>query len=554
MGVHYGAAVVFWLFNGTRQGSLMASKPPDAFLSYTRFDDHNDRGAISEFRLRLASAVRAVTGEPFDIFQDIDGLGLGERWPDKLDEMLDEARFFIPILTPSYFKSEACREELQKFLDAEKKRGRDDLVLPIYYIQCPVLEEAYLREADHLARIVSERQRCDWRDLRLRSFRNRSVKIAIEGLAREIYKVRRRVTLISLEEFKARLPIAEVVGRHVRLSRRGRDLWGCCPFHNEKTPSFHVVPDKGFYHCFGCGQHGNAIDFVMAIEGLDLGRAVTRLVELTGLPEPRLGVWRAPTTVDRSARRAEPGRVFRGIDATWCPEMVVIPPGEFMMGSTEAERQSALEEGAEQFYLDWEKPQHLVRIAYRLAVGRYPVTFEEYEHFARTTGRKQPDDAGWGRGRRPVINVDWEDAKAYAAWLAVQTGQPYRLLSEAEWEYACRAGTTTRHWWGDGITPENADADGSAVGKTIEVGSYPANPFGLYDTHGNVWEWVEDCLNESYTGAPTDGSAWTSGDCSNRVLRGGSSAYPLECYRSASRNCSDCGGSNFGFRVARTLP
>ena len=94
---------------------------------------------------------------------------------------------------------------------------------------------------------------------------------------------------ISLDEFKARLPLAEVVGRHVRLTRRGRDLWGCCPFHNEKTASFHVVPDKGFYHCFGCGQHGNAIDFVMALEGVDFAQALQRLAELTGLPAPRLG-------------------------------------------------------------------------------------------------------------------------------------------------------------------------------------------------------------------------------------------------------------------------
>jgi formylglycine-generating enzyme required for sulfatase activity len=130
--------------------------------------------------------------------------------------------------------------------------------------------------------------------------------------------------------------------------------------------------------------------------------------------------------------------VFRDIDARWCPEVVVIPPGEFLMGSTEAER---------------ERAQHTVRIAYSLAVGRYPVTFEEFGYFARTTGRAQPGDEGWGRGRWPVINVDWEDAKFFIAWLSVQSGHSYRLLSEAEWEYACRAGTTTRYWWGDEIKP-----------------------------------------------------------------------------------------------------
>ena len=196
--------------------------------------------------------------------------------------------------------------------------------------------------------------------------------------------------------------------------------------------------------------------------------------------------------------------VFRDIDAPWCPEMMVIPPGEFITGSTEAEK---------------ERPQHPVRIAYRLAVGRYPVTFEEYGHFARSTGRAQPGDEGWGRGRWPVINVTWEDAKAYVEWLAVETVQGYRMLSEAEWEYACRDGTVSRYWWGNEITPENANY-GKNLGKTSEVGSDPANPFGLYDMQGNVWEWVEDRWHDFYNGAPNDGSAWTAGNDPRRVVRG----------------------------------
>jgi hypothetical protein len=129
----------------------MAITPPDAFLSYTRFDDHNDGGAISQFRLRLASAVRAITGRPFEIFQDVEGIGIGECWPVRLDRMLDEARFFIPIVTPSYFTSMACREELEKFFHAEAGRSCDDLVLPIYYIECEILEDPVLRAADPLA-------------------------------------------------------------------------------------------------------------------------------------------------------------------------------------------------------------------------------------------------------------------------------------------------------------------------------------------------------------------------------------------------------------------
>ena len=172
-------------------GSRMATKPPDAFLSYTRFDDQHHRGAISEFRRRLADAVRAVSGEPLEIFQDVDGIGIGEHWPDKLDQMLDQARLFIPIVTPSYFTSKACREELEKFLHAEAERGRNDLVLPIYYIECDVLEDDDLRAADPLASKLHERQRQDWRELRFKRFEAVSVRQDLGRLAREIAKARR---------------------------------------------------------------------------------------------------------------------------------------------------------------------------------------------------------------------------------------------------------------------------------------------------------------------------------------------------------------------------
>ncbi|MGH6886087.1 MAG: toll/interleukin-1 receptor domain-containing protein, partial [Geminicoccales bacterium] len=170
----------------------MASKPPDAFLSYTRFDDQHDGGAISELCRRLASAVRAVTGVPFRIFQDVEGIGVGEHWSGKLDQMLNEARFFIPIVTPSYFTSKPCREELEKFLRAEAARGRNDLVLPIYYIECDVLEDAELRAADPSASTLHERQRQDWRELRFEPFDAKDVRRALERLARRIVEARRR--------------------------------------------------------------------------------------------------------------------------------------------------------------------------------------------------------------------------------------------------------------------------------------------------------------------------------------------------------------------------
>jgi len=165
-----------------------------------------------------------------------------------------------------------------------------------------------------------------------------------------------------------------------------------------------------------------------------------------------------------------------------------------------------------------------------------------------------------GRGTQPVINVSWDNVQQYVGWISTMTGRPYRLLSEAEWEYAARAGTTTAFSWGDEIGKNNANCNGCGSEwdsrRTAAIGSFAPNPFGLYDMHGNVWEWVEDCLHTNYEGAPTDGSAWTAqGDCSRRVVRGGSWAgYPVSL-RSALRfwYSADDHGNDLGFRVARTL-
>ena len=241
----------------------------------------------------------------------------------------------------------------------------------------------------------------------------------------------------------------------------------------------------------------------------------------------------------------EPGRRFRD-DCAGCPEMVVIPAGSFMMGSPESE------EGR----IDNEGPVHPVEIGEPFAVGAYEVTFEEWDACvaAGGCGGYRPDDAGWGRGRRPVIDVSWEDAQEYVEWLSRKTGVEYRLLSEAEWEYAARGGSRTRYSFGDAITESDANY-GRNIGKTQPVGSYRANGYGLYDMHGNVWEWVQDCWNDNYGGAPTDGKAWKSGDCGGRVLRGGSWVNLPGLLRSAIRYWYVTGFriSYLGFRVARTL-
>ena len=235
-------------------------------------------------------------------------------------------------------------------------------------------------------------------------------------------------------------------------------------------------------------------------------------------------------------------------DGTPGPEMVLIPAGEFRMGDLDGSG------------YDNEKPVHIVRLPRPFYLGRYAVTFDEYDHYAKDSGVKLPDDRGWGRGNRPVIKVSWQDAVAYCAWLSKQTGQAYRLPSEAEWEYAARAGTETAYWWGNEAGQNRANFDGSGSQwsnrQTAPVGSFPPNPWGLHDTAGNVWEWVQDRWHDDYQGAPVDGSAWEQGDSSMRVLRGGSwSSLPRRA-RAACRNGFVPGSRDglIGFRLALCAP
>ena len=256
-----------------------------------------------------------------------------------------------------------------------------------------------------------------------------------------------------------------------------------------------------------------------------------------------------------AAAREWPGHEFEDCDA--CPTMVVVPAGEFRMGSPSSE------EGHPN-----EGPQHRVTIPEPFAVGKYEVTFSEWGACvsAGGCGGYQPDDRGWGRGQRPAINVSWRDAKAYVAWLSDKTGEQYRLLSEAEWEYAARAATTGPFHFGSTISTDQANYNGNnAHGsgrkgvyrkKTVPVGSFAANGFGLHDVHGNVWEWVEDCWHGSYAGAPTDGRARvTGGGCDRRILRGGSWNNGPGNLRSALRVGLSAENRDVtdGFRVSRTL-
>ena len=277
-------------------------------------------------------------------------------------------------------------------------------------------------------------------------------------------------------------------------------------------------------------------------------------------------------------KRPQPGETFR--DCPTCPELMVVPAGTFLMGSPSYEAGRNENEG----------PVHRVTIGKPLAVGKYEVTVGEYGHFVSTTGYEGGSecyvwtgekweeetgrswrDPGYRQTERdPVACVNWQDARAYAEWLARQTGKAYRLLSEAEWEYVARAGSTTARYWGEGEAGQCRYGNGAdsrtdfdwrigcddGYARTAPVGTYQANGFGLYDVLGNVWEWVQDCWNESYAGAPSDGRAWGQGDCGRRVLRGGSWYNYPRILRSAIRDwdTADPRYHYLGFRIARSLP
>jgi formylglycine-generating enzyme required for sulfatase activity len=262
------------------------------------------------------------------------------------------------------------------------------------------------------------------------------------------------------------------------------------------------------------------------------------------------------TPAAEQALRPDPNQSFRECapkqqDKDYCPDMVVVPAGSFMMGSP----------ATEQGHTKPEEPLHQVTIAKPFAVSKYELTFDEWDTCVNYGDCPQGvSDGGFGRVQRPVIFVTWDDAQRYAAWLSKMTGKPYRLLTEAEYEYATRAGTQTAYPWGDDIGKNSANCTGCGskwdARQTAPVGSFKPNAFGLYDMVGNVFEWVEDCAHNNYDGAPADGSAWIEGgDCKSRVDRGGAWNFAPDSLRSADRDTSATGYriDNLGFRVGRTL-
>lgn len=289
------------------------------------------------------------------------------------------------------------------------------------------------------------------------------------------------------------------------------------------------------------------------------------------------GVTALMSSVHAQEAASSPGETFRDAlsNGSSGPELVVLPQGRFLMGSPANEEGRDFTEG----------PQVEITISRPFAVSKYEITWEEWERcvakqgcqdnsrqgYSATSDLGWRGDAGYGRGRRPVVNVSWDDAEAYVNWLSAETGKTYRLLSEAEWEYAARAGSTGRFSWGDAEPTCDAGRENRAnfdapnsVGfiagcygrRTETVGFSAPNAFGLFDMHGNVREWTKDCFHVDLEGIPTDGSPWVT-DCARggegNVFRGGSFAAGVTQMRSAARQATIGREVNMGFRIAREL-
>jgi len=586
------------------------------------------------------------TTKTFRLWQDQEAIPSGTLWESEIKTAVAQSVFFIPIITPTVVKSPYCKFELESFLAREKELGRDDLVFPILYIDVPALEDNLRRQNDPVLSLIAKRQYVDWRKLRHRDIRTTEVSEAAERFCTHIRDALHRPWISQEErerqeaaqrqaeaEHRRREAAArrraekEARQRAIEEDRRQREVEAEqrrqaeaeAQRRAEEEAKERAADENRRQREAEAEQRRQAeAEAQRRIEeeakeraaDEDRRRRMAEAEEALARERAEEERRRRETAAERrrmaqeeAERRAEgrikvEARIIHGAPNSWFkpgagkvewfqdhehgPEMVVVPAGEFMMGSSE---------GKDDFL-------HRVRIAHPFSVGRHAVTRGQFAAFMNNTSYRMEGGAwvlteklSWkwtGRAltyevendpnaswrnpgflqddNHPVVCVHWDDVRAYVAWLSQLTGQTYRLLSEAEWEYVARAGTTTPFWWGSSITPAQANYDGNSVYEgggakgewrkaTVPVGHFEANPWGLYNVHGNVWEWCEDTWHDSYEGAPVDGSAWIQDGGPYRVQRGGPWYRQPSFLRSAMRwaGPTDYRTSFVGFRVGRTL-
>jgi formylglycine-generating enzyme required for sulfatase activity len=503
---------------------------PIGFWSYTSSDDQHSDGRLSQLRRLVARELQLLIGQRplVDIFQDVAAIAHGADWAEKIYQALDRSSFLIPIVTPGFLQSEWCCKEVIRFRQREEALGRNDLIFPFRYISIDDADPDDPADCHDPAvfRLLASRQRFDFSPLRFHDPRDREVATQIAALARSVRAALRaggtsRAGGMNVEPAapSSSTP-ADPASESVRTPQATR-----------ATAPTNAPP--------AAGLSGDRESKSPPTRGSRPNRPAPPSAQLNRLiPLTR---WR-----DR----------IPGLPEDVCPEMITLPAGRFSMGAPEFETAS----------VDDERPKRMVTVPL-FALGRCAVTFAQWDA-ALAAGANLPisDDEGWGRGDRPVINVSWKDAQAYCAWLNQRLGLTsglYRLPSEAEWEYACRAGTTTPFSFGDTISTGQANYDGSGTygrgtkgeyrKRTVPVGSLLANAWGLHEMHGNVWEWCEDEYGP-YPDHPTDASPLQHGNEMPRVLRGGSWFNYPRVLRSAlrDRNAPEDRDHDVGFRVART--
>jgi formylglycine-generating enzyme required for sulfatase activity len=593
--------------------SLMELPDLVGFFSYSRRDDEHSLGALSRLRARIQSELRLQMGRDFRLWQDTAAIPEGVLWETEIKRAISESVFFIPIVTPSAVGSAHCRFEFEAFLKRETELGRDDLIFPILYITVEELENEKQWRQNGMLTVIGSRQYLDWRKYRHHDYSSPDVAHKIEQFSGNIYRALRQPWVTSDErrrkvEVDARRRIEELQNlrrtpKKVEVRRRQepdgkleeeKALAAAKQADNVSAidkflldyPASHLAEDARAHRANLLTREQEFRNVMASVLKTSLDthprddqprQAFRRslLILLAGVllvDALVIGagiVWLAPgwpflrpSTIHDTPLSSEREATLKPRDSfkecATCPQMTVVPAGNFTMGSPDDEPGHNTGE-----------TKVPVTIGYPFAVGKDAVTFDEWNACAADGGCNayMPNDAGWGRGQRPVINVSWQDAKAYTAWLSNKTGKTYSLLSEAEREYVTRAGTTTPFWWGSSITPKQANynssylyqgggSKGAYAAQTVPVESFDPNPWGLYQVHGNVWEWTEDCWNDNNGGSLDNRVARTrNSDCDRHVVRGGSWYDSPVFLRSASRgnyptnNRSD----SFGFRVARIL-
>ncbi|MGD0762883.1 MAG: SUMF1/EgtB/PvdO family nonheme iron enzyme [Roseiarcus sp.] len=567
---------------------------PVGFWSYARLDDEQSDGRLSELREIVGKAIGLKLGDKVTLWQDVPAIPFGADWAETIERAIGQTTFFIPIVTPRFLKSVNCRDEFLSFRRRMQRLGRNDLIFPVHYVGVDGVRPEETVFGDDLA-TLKRSQWIDFQPLLDVDPKSQEVRRWASKLAGSVVNALRRPEAATVPE-RATSRDAPTDPAPGRPSRKGLLIVGIVTLVGVVAASLGLIAMRGRS---GLAPSPTQTPMVIASASPAPTPAPAISAAPLPIPPPVVPASPSPTPTPTSAASlvnsgacdgsgaalASPASRTPGVlsgaeecalkpkdafrECADCPAMVVLPSGSFTMGSP------ASEPGR----LDDEGPQHEVTIAKPFAVGEFAVTVDEFKAFVAATAYdavsacyawngwswQLQSDRSWRTpgfeqtGSHPVVCVNSNDAQAYAKWLSGKTGESYRLLTEDEWEYAARAGTTTAHYWGDAIGKGNANCNGCSSQwdnkETSPVGSFKPNGFGLYDMAGNVWQWVQDCYNGGYSGAPSDGSAWTTGDCSAHVVRGGSWLSGPLMLRAAGRSwdATDVRSNGLGFRVARTL-